>query len=96
MPKDARKVILKVTPKGRKSPEEKQYLKSREELFSSLDEKEQKELKKLLRKLLDEWLNAMRREQINMKTLMKSIREYKKGSDSDTDLCHRGSCHGST
>jgi DNA-binding MarR family transcriptional regulator len=57
-PKDARKVILQVTPKGRKSPEEKGYLKNREELFNVLDEKEQKELKKLLRKLLDQWLSA--------------------------------------
>ena len=54
---DQRKLILKVTPKGRKTPEEKQYIKSREELFSSLSDPEQKQLKKLLQKLLEDWLN---------------------------------------
>lgn len=56
--KDQRKMILKVTAKGRKTPEEKAYLKSREELFDSLSEKEQEELKKLLQKLLNDWLKA--------------------------------------
>lgn len=56
--KDQRKMILKITPKGRKSTEEKAYLKSRQELFSSLNEKEQEQMKKLLKKLLDQWLSA--------------------------------------
>jgi DNA-binding MarR family transcriptional regulator len=55
---DQRKLILKVTSKGRKSPEEKQYMKSREELFSSLNDQEQMQLKKILRKLLEDWLNV--------------------------------------
>ena len=54
---DQRKLILKVTPKGRKTPEEKQYIKSREELFSTLSDPEQKQWKKLLQKLVEDWLN---------------------------------------
>lgn len=55
---DGRKIILKITPKGRKSPEEISYLKSREALFGALNEKEQEQLKKILKKLLDQWLNT--------------------------------------
>jgi DNA-binding MarR family transcriptional regulator len=59
--KDQRRMILKVTALGRKSPEEKIYLKCREELFQSLSENEQKEMKKLLRKLLSDWLKIEER-----------------------------------
>ncbi len=55
---DQRKMILKITAKGRRSPEEQVYLKSREDLFSSLTEQEQEQMKKILRKLLDNWLKA--------------------------------------
>lgn len=54
--KDQRRMILKITAKGKKTPEEELYLKSRENLFSALDTEEQEELKKLLQKLLNQWM----------------------------------------